>query len=123
RRALTIATYPEPGAKQVHRDVVAKAVVSEPATGLDASTFTLRTSRGSLVPASVDQIGDGTWALFPDRVFLEANETYTARIDGRLCGFDGRCAATRRSWRFTTAPGGAAGNGDTRVPAGFIRGS
>ena len=103
RRELAIATYPAPDARDVYRDAVVKAFVSEPCAGLDAATFTLRDSRGALVPASVDQIGDGTWALFPNQVFLKANETYTARIDGRLCGFDGRCTATKRTWRFTTA--------------------
>jgi hypothetical protein len=121
RSSLTIATYPPAGAKDVPRDSVVKAFVSEPASGLDSRTFTLRTSRGTLVPASVDQIGDGTWALFPDRVFLNADETYVARIEGRLCGFDGRCAMASRTWRFRTAPDGAAGTGDTRVPPGFVR--
>jgi hypothetical protein len=120
RRNLAIATYPPAGAKDVHRDVVVKAFVSEPTTGIDASTFTLRNSRGALVPASVDQIGDGTWALFPNRVFLEANQTYIVSIDGRLCGVDGRCAMTRRTWRFVTASDDS-GKGDTRVPSGFVR--
>jgi hypothetical protein len=121
RRKLTIATYPAPDAADVFRDAVVKAFVSEPCVGLDATTFTLRDGRGALVPASVDQIGGGVVALFPNQVFLKANETYTARIDGRLCGFDGRCTRTRRTWRFTTAPKDGAGKGDTRVPAGFVR--
>jgi hypothetical protein len=87
--------------------------------GLDATAFTLRDSRDALVPASVDQIGDGTWALFPDQVFLKFNEIYTARIDGRLCGFDGYCRTTKRTWRFTTAADEGAGKGGTRVPPGF----
>jgi hypothetical protein len=117
-RQVGVDVYPVPHAKDVHRDVVVKAFASEPITGLDATTFTLRDSRGAIVPASVDQIGDATWALFPHRVFLEAGETYTARIDARLCGFDGPCATTRRSWRFTTVKDGA-GTGDTRVREGF----
>jgi hypothetical protein len=120
RRDLSLTSYPAPDARDVYRDVVVKAFVSEPCTGLDAATFTLRDSRGALVPASVDQIGDGTWALFPNQVFLKASETYTARIDGRLCGFDGRCTATKRAWRFTTTEAGGAGKGDTSVPAGFV---
>jgi hypothetical protein len=95
--------------------------VSEPCAGIDVTTFTLRDSRGTLVPASVDQIGDGTWALFPDQVFLKFDEVYTARIDGRLCGFDGRCRTARRTWRFKTAANESAGKGDTRVPLGFMR--
>jgi len=41
------------------------------------------------VAASVHQIGDGTWGLFPDQVFLKGGETYTAR--GRPV-----CADTRK---------------------------
>jgi hypothetical protein len=121
RRELAIATYPAPDAEDVYRDVVVKAFVSEPCTGLGTTTFTLRDGHGALVPASVDQIGDGTWALFPNRVFLKANETYTARLDGRLCGFDGQCTTTKRAWRFTTTAEEGAGKGDTRVPEGFVR--
>jgi len=95
--------------------------VSEPCTGIDATTFTLRDSHSALVPASVDRIGDGTWALFPNRIFLNANETYTARIDGRLCGADGSCTATSRVWRFTTAAEDSPGTGDTRTREGFRR--
>jgi len=122
RRDLAVATYPSAGATAVHRDVVVKAFVSEPVTGIDSSTFTLRTSGGSLIPASVDQIGDGTWALFPDRVFLEPDRSYVASLDGRLCGFDGRCYVAKRTWRFTTASAGDNGKGDTSVPPGFVRG-
>jgi hypothetical protein len=121
RREVAIATYPAPDTADVYRDAVVKVFLSEPSSGLDATTFTLRDGGGSLVPASVDQIGDGTWALFPHQVFLKANETYTARIDGRLCRYDGHCTSTRRVWRFTTAPMDAAGKGDTRVPPGFVR--
>jgi hypothetical protein len=121
RRELAIATYPAPDARDVYRDAVVKAFISEPTAGLDTTTFTLRDSRGALVPASVDQIGDGTWALFPNQVFLKLNETYTARIAGRLCGFDGLCHTTKRAWRFKTAADEGAGKGDTRVPPGFVR--
>jgi hypothetical protein len=119
RRELTLTTYPAPNDRSVHRDAVVKAFVSEPCTGLDPTTFTLRDGHGALVPASVDQIGDGTWALFPHQVFLKANEAYTARIDGRICVFDGRCTTVRRTWQFTTASEEDAGKGDTRVNAGF----
>jgi hypothetical protein len=121
RRPLEIDTYPVPNARQVYRDVVVKAFVSEPSTGIDATTFTLRDGHGALVPASVDQIGDGTWAIFPHRVFLKANETYTAHLEGRLCGANGSCTTTRRVWRFTTAAEDSPGTGDTRTREGFRR--
>jgi hypothetical protein len=119
RRPLEIDTYPAAHARQVSRDVIVKVFVSEPCTGIDATTFTLRDSNGALVPAAVDRIGDGTWALFPHRVFLSANETYTAGIDGRLSGADGSCGTVRRVWRFTTAGDDSPGTGDTRTREGF----
>ncbi|HEY1302492.1 MAG TPA: hypothetical protein VGF24_03025 [Vicinamibacterales bacterium] len=121
QRPLEVDTYPASNARQVYRDVVVKAFVSEPCTGIDATTFRLYDGDGALVPASVDRIGDGTWALFPNRVFLNANETYTARIDGRLCGADGSCTTTSRVWRFTTAAENSPGTGDTRTREGFRR--
>ncbi len=114
-------TYPTTDATEVYRDVVVKATFSEPVTGLDATTFTLQDSKGALVPAWVDQIGDGTWGLFPHQVFLNPRETYSARISGRLCGFDGRCTPISRVWTFTTTAEKGAGQGDTRVPIGFPR--
>ena len=91
----SLSIYPAPDAVDVYRDVVVKATFSEPVIGVDATTFTLRDSRGAVVPASVDQIGDGTWALFPHRVFLKANERYSVRIDGRICGLDANCMPRR----------------------------
>ncbi len=117
----SLSIYPAPGAMDVYRDVVVKATFSEPVVGVDASTFTLRDSRGTVVPASVDQIGDGTWALFPHQVFLKPNETYRARIDSGVCGLDGNCIRFPRSWEFTTVSEDGAGRGDTRVPLGFER--
>ena len=107
----------------VYRDVVVKATFSEPVVGVDATTFTLRDSRGVVVPASVDQIGDGTWALFPHQVFLKANERYSVRVDGRICGLDageaGNCMRQPRAWRFTTVAEDGTGQGDTSIPVGF----
>jgi hypothetical protein len=121
RPEFAMATYPAADATRVYRDAVVKVFVSEPCTGLDPSTFTLSDRQGAAIPASVDQIGAGTWALFPHRVFLEPDELYTAHVEARLCGFDGHCRSITRTWRFTTAAAGAPGAGDTRVPLGFIR--
>ena len=75
------------------------------------------------MPAAVDQIGDGTWALFPQRVFLKGGETYTGARGGRTSAAS---AATARAapleWRFTHRAGGRCGSGDTRVPRGSRRG-
>jgi len=118
-RPLAIDMYPAPNARNVYRDVVVKTFLSEPLTGLDATTFTLRDRQGALVPSSIDQIGDGTWALFPSSVFLKADETYTASIDGHLCRADGSCTTVKRVWRFTIAADDATAAGDTRVREGF----
>jgi hypothetical protein len=121
RSGLSVAIYPAADAENVYRDAVVKATFSEPVTGVDATTFTLRDSGGAIVPASVDQIGDGTWALFPHQVFLKPNERYRVRIEGRVCGFDGTCLQAPRSWRFRTVAEDGTGRGDTRVPIGFAR--
>jgi hypothetical protein len=118
---MRVATYPAADATEVYRDVVVKVTFSEPIAALDATTFTLRDGNGVLMPASIDQIGDGTWGLFPHQVFLNRTETYTARLSGTICGLDGRCTAMSRVWRFTTTAEKGAGKGDTRVPVGFVR--
>jgi Bacterial Ig-like domain len=105
----------------VYRDVVIKVTFSEPVTTLDTATFTLRDSTGARVPASIDQIDDGAWGLFPDRVFLNPEETYTAQVRGSICALDGRCTPISRAWRFTTTAEKGDGHGDTRVPIGFTR--
>jgi hypothetical protein len=71
------------------------------------------------VPAAVDQIGEGTWGLFPDRVFLKAGETYTARVAAGLCGVEDDCTPREVVWSFKTAPSRDGGQGDTSVASGF----
>lgn len=118
---LRVSTYPHANAANVYRDVVVKATFSTPVTNLDVHAFTLHDRTGALVPASIDQIGDGTWGLFPHRVFLEAGAAYTARLSGRVCDPSGRCTVVTRSWTFTIAAEDGAAQGDTRVPIGFAR--
>jgi len=117
--APTATTYPAAGATDTHLDVVPKVVFSEPVTGVDAGTFLLSDSGGVPVPASVSQVGDGTWALFPDVVFLEGRETYTARVVAPICDFNGNCTSQDVIWSFTTARKADLGTGDTTVPIGF----
>src|SRR4029079_14380212 len=74
---VVLSTYPSQGAARAYQDVVPKVSFSQPvARGIDAVTFTLVDSAGARVPAAVHQIGDGTWGLFPDHVFLKPGETY-----------------------------------------------
>jgi hypothetical protein len=106
----------------VFQDVVVKVHFSEPITGLDPSTFTLVDSRGLSVPVFVDQIGDGTWALFPHDVFLASRTTYTAQVSAPVCDLNGNCTSNPIVWNFTTARTSADATGDTSVPLGFPAG-
>jgi len=112
------AAYPPPDATDVFVDVVPKASFSQPVTRLDASTFTLVDADGSVVPASVHQIGDGTWGLFPDQVFLRPGATYTARVAAGICGV-AKCTTAPITWKFTVTTQRGNGAGDTTIPIGF----
>jgi len=120
RGALRVAgVYPRDRATAVFDDVVVKAFFSAPPRGVNADTFTLTDRDGRRVPASVDQIGDGTWALFPNRVFLERGATYTARLARGLCDDEGHCTTDDVVWRFTIASTRDEAVGDTTIPIGF----
>jgi hypothetical protein len=81
----------------------------------------LTDAQGTAVPASVAQIGDYTWGLFPHQVFLTRGETYTARVAATVCDVAQNCLAQALTWRFaiTSTPGG--GQGDTSIPLGGRR--
>jgi hypothetical protein len=110
--------YPQTGATNVYEDVVVKVVFSEPVTGVDATTVTLTDAQGTTVPASVTQIGDYTWGLFPHQVFLTRGATYTARVAASVCDYAKNCLGQDLTWHFTitATPGG--GQGDTSMPLG-----
>ena len=114
-----VATYPPPDAADAFPDVVPKASFSEPVTRVDNNTFTLVDGAGARVSASVHQIGDGTWGLFPDRIFLKPGETYTARVTAGVCGYAGKCTTKGVAWKFTVASRTEHAAGDTTIPAGF----
>ncbi|HKI04372.1 MAG TPA: Ig-like domain-containing protein [Thermoanaerobaculia bacterium] len=119
RTPPAVRSWPAAGTAGVSPGVVVKAVFSEPVAGVDAATFTLTDEAGAPVPGFVDQIGDGTWALFPHQVFLAAGKTYTARLAPGVCDLRGNCDRGGAVWSFSV--GGAAGEdgGDTSVPLGF----
>ena len=119
RAAPRVAGYPSPGADRVYADVVVKASFSEPVTGVDARRLTLADAKGALVPASVSEIGPGTFGLFPDRVLLQPGARYTARLGAGACDAAGNCMRDDTVWSFTIAadPDNAAGN--TGIPASF----
>ena len=118
-RPELIAKYPSQGSDQVYDDVVVKAAFSEPVRNLSADDFQMTDSQGRRVPAFVDQISDGTWALFAHEIFLQKGEKYTVRIDGGVCDFGGNCTTKPVVWSFRTVEEGARGTGDTRALTGF----
>ncbi len=120
RTPPAVHTYPAPGAADVYQDAVVKAFFSEPVAGVDVESFTLADETGARVPAFVDQIGDGTWALFPHRVFLAGGRTYTARLAAGICDFHHNCTREETAWTFTVAKERGQGSGDTSVPLGFM---
>jgi len=117
----TATPYPRAEATDVYEDVVVKVFFSEPVTGVDVTTVTLTDAQGTGVPASVAQIGDYTWGLFPHQVFLKRGETYTARVAAEVCDVAKNCLAQALTWRFTITgtPGG--GQGNTSIPLGGSR--
>jgi hypothetical protein len=96
-----------------------KVFLSRPVRGIDQRSFTLTDSRGAQVPAWVDQIGDGTWGLFPNQVLLRAGETYTARLKSGICDLAGICTRQDAVWKFTVSKEPEQGSGDTSIPMGF----
>jgi hypothetical protein len=113
------ATYPPAGAANVYQDAVVKVFFSKPVRGVDAETFTLTDSHGAPVPAWVDQIGGGTWGLFPNPVILKSGERYTARLKRGICDVAGNCTAKDVTWSFQVSREAGQGAGDTSVPMGF----
>jgi hypothetical protein len=119
RTALRATTYPAAGASNVYQDAVVKITFPEPVRGVDAASFTLSDSHGAPVPASVDQIGDGTWGLFAHSVLLKGGEKYTARLKRGVCGATGNCTTGDLTWSFQVTAEASQGTGDTSVPMGF----
>ena len=119
KTSVRVATYPPPGAGNAYQDVVIKVFFSKPVVGLDAKAFTLADSNGNSVPAWIDQIGDGTWALFPNSILLKPGEKYTARLRGGICDAAGNCTSGDKVWSFRVSTEAGKGIGDTSVPVGF----
>jgi hypothetical protein len=114
-----LSTYPEPGARGVYTDAVVKVSFSEPVTGVDARSFTLADETGAPVPAAVDQIGPGTFGLFPHRITLKPGATYTARLASGIVDAAGNRTTDERTWTFTIAADPEHATGNTAVPASF----
>ena len=113
------AAYPEPGARDVYLDAVAKVSFSEPVTGVDATTFTLTDADGAAVPAAVDQIGPATYGLFPYRILLKPGATYKARLAPGVADAAGNRTTEERFWSFTVAADEEHAAGNTAIPRAF----
>jgi len=117
---LRVAGYPTPNASNVYQDAVVKIFFSKPVRGVDAKSFFLTDSHGEQVPAWVDQIGDGTWGLFPNPVVLKSGESYTARLKAGICDLSGgNCTTQDTAWKFTVSKDATKASGDTTIPVGF----
>jgi hypothetical protein len=114
-----VGTYPSPGTQNAYLDTVVKVSFSKPVRGVDARSFVLTDSHGIQVPAWVDQIGDGTWGLFPNPVTLKAGETYAARLKAGICDFFNNCTKQDTVWKFKVSKDAGSAEGDTSIPVGF----
>ena len=67
----------------------------------------------------MDQIGPGTFGLFPHRVLLQPGATYTARVAAGVADAAGNRTTEERRWTFTIAPDAEHATGNTAVSAAF----
>ena len=116
-----LGVYPVPGAKRAHLDTVAKVFFSRPVTGVTSTTFTLTDASGAVLPAWVDQIGDGVWGLFPNQIQLKPGATYTAHLAAGICDatIATSCTQDGAEWSFTVAADAESSDGNTGLPIGF----
>ena len=76
-------------------------------------------ARGGAAVLTFDPIGEGAYGLFPDAIALAPGATYTAHLEPGICDAAGNCTRRATEWKFTVAPEGDPGEGDTSVPMGF----
>ena len=119
--APRFGVYPLPGAAHAHLDTVPKVFFSRPVTGVTAQTFTVTDASGAVLPAWVDQIGDGTWGLFANQILYKPGATYTAHLAAGICdaGAPTLCTQDAAEWSFTVAPDAESSQGNSGVPIGF----
>jgi hypothetical protein len=116
-----LGVYPRPGAPRAHLDTVPKVFFSRPVAGVTATTFTVTDASGTVLPAWVDQIGDGAWGLFANQILYKPGTTYTAHLAPGICAIDAPAACTTEGaeWTFTIAADADSSDGDSSVPMGF----
>ncbi len=116
-----LGVYPRPGAPRAHLDTVPKVFFSRPVTGVTATTFTVTDASGTVLPAWVDQIGDGAWGLFANQIQYKPGATYTAHLAAGICdaAVPTSCTQDAVEWRFTIGADADTSDGDSSVPLGF----
>lgn len=114
--APRFTVYPKEFEANAYDDTVIKVTASEPIKPLGPKQFRLTDAGGKLVPASIAQIADYTWALFPDPIFLERGKTYRVKLSGPLCDLNDNCSADDIVWSFTVSNDPKTGAADTRPP-------
>jgi hypothetical protein len=74
-----------------------------------------------VLPAWVDQIGDGAWGLFANQIQYKPGATYTAHLAAGICAADVATACTQDAaeWSFTIGADADSSDGDSSVPMGF----
>jgi nitrogen fixation protein FixH len=95
-------TAKSPTGSTVPLDTTVTATFSEPVQGVDESTFTLSSTGGGTVTATVVQGTNNQWILTPASP-LTAGVTYTAALSNAIHDPSGN-AFGGTSWTFTTAP-------------------
>lgn len=104
------ATTPSSGATNVSTITTVTATFSEAinATTISASTFELRNSSGTLVPANVSYNSATRTATLTPNSGLATSTTYTATVKGgttdpRVSDLAGNALAANYTWSFTTS--------------------
>ena len=73
------------------------------ASTITASSFTLRSSSGNLVPATVSYDSMSRTAVLTPNAPLALSTEYTARLDSTIAASDGTPLTSAITWSFTTA--------------------
>jgi hypothetical protein len=84
-------------------DVRANFDIALDAGSVDTSTVSLRTSGGTVVPATVSYDGDTHTTILRPSSPLSRATTYTARLTTGIRASDGTPLASQFQWNFTTA--------------------
>jgi fibronectin type 3 domain-containing protein len=100
-----LSVTPASGASGVDRNTTVTATFSRPMepTTLTTSSFSLRPSGGSAVPATVTYDDGTNSAILTPNASLSYSTTYTAQLTTGVRARDGKPLASAVSWSFTTA--------------------